>query len=87
MFFNHKANSPPGLDQSSSTNLATFAENIKEALARRFYATNNSTKINLHDSDLFLLTTDVGPRYLLDFFFANLKQKVVKKATEIRSKK
>ena len=57
--FNHKTNSQPGLDQSSSTNLATFAENIKEALARRFYATNNSTKINLHDNDLILLKAAV----------------------------
>ena len=52
MFFNHKANSPPGLDQSSST---TLAENIKEAFKRRFYTTNKSTWINL------LLTTSDLP--------------------------
>ena len=62
-FFNHKANSPPGPDQSSSTTLATLAENIEEAFERRFYTTNNSSRINLHDNDLFLLTTAVDPRY------------------------
>ena len=70
-FFNHKAYSPPG--QSNSTTLVTMAENIKEAFERRFYTTNNSTQINLHDNDLFLLTTAVDPRYRLDFFPANLK--------------
>ena len=75
-FFNYKANSPPV--QSSSTTLATMAENIEEAFERRFYTTNNSTRINLHDNDLFLLTTAVDPRYRLDFFPANLKQKVVR---------
>ena len=74
-FFNHKANSPPGPDQSSST---TLAENIEEAFERRFYTTNNSSRINLHDNDLFLLTTAVDPRYRLDFFSDNLRQKVVR---------
>ena len=36
-FFNHKASSPPGLDQSSSTTLATLAENIEKASERMFY--------------------------------------------------
>ena len=49
--FNHKTNSPPALDQSSST---TLAESIEEAFERSFY-TSNSTRINLHDNDLFLL--------------------------------
>ena len=74
-FFNHKANSPPGPDQSSST---TLAETIEEAFERRFYTTNNSSRINLHDNDLFLLTTAVDPRYRLDFFSDNLRQKVVR---------
>ena len=77
-FFNHKANNIPGLDQSSCTTLATLAENIEEVFEIRFYTTNNSSRINLHDNDLFLLTTAVDPRYRLDFFPDNLKQKVVR---------
>ena len=77
-FFNHKANNPPGPDQSSSTTLAILAENIEEVFERRFYTTNNSSRINLHDNDLFLLTTAVDPRYRLDFFSDNLRQKVVR---------
>ena len=72
-FFNH--NSPPG--QSSSTILATIAENIEDAFERWFY-TANSTRLNLYDNDLFLFTTAVDPRYCLDFFPANLKQEVVR---------
>ena len=53
-----------------------MVENIKEAFERRFYTTNNSKRINLHDNDLFLLTTAVDQRYRLDFYPANLKQKV-----------
>ena len=55
-----------------------MAENIEEAFERRFYTTNKSTRINLYDNDLFLLTKAVDPRYRLDFFPANLKQKVVR---------
>ena len=66
--FNHKANSPPGPDQSSSTALTTLAENVEEAFERRSFTTNNSTRINLHDNDLFLLTTAVDPQYRLLFF-------------------
>ena len=75
-FFNHKANSPPG--QSGSTTLATLAGNIVNAFERRFYTSNNSTRLNLHDNDLFLLTTVVDPRYRLDFFPGNFKNEVVK---------
>ena len=39
--FNHKTNSQPGLDQSSSTILVTLAENRKKAFKKRFYTTNN----------------------------------------------
>ena len=55
-----------------------MAENIDKSFEKTFYTTNNSTRINLHDNDLFLLTTAVDPRYRLDFFPANLKQKVVR---------
>ena len=41
----HKAYGPQG--QSSSTALATLAENIKKASERRFYTINDSTRINL----------------------------------------
>ena len=61
--------------QGSST---TLVEDIKEAFEKRFYATNNSTRINLHDNFLILLTTAVNLRYRLDFFPANLKQKAVR---------
>ena len=61
-----------------STTLANLAESIEETFEKRFYATNNSTRITLHDNDLFLLTTAVDPRYRLDFFPANPKQKVVR---------
>ena len=74
-FFNHKANSPSRLDQSSST---TLAENIEKAFEGRFYAINNSTRINLHDNNLFLLTKAVDTWHRLDYFPANLKQKVVR---------
>ena len=40
--------------------------------------TNNSLRINLQDNGLFLLTTAVYPRYRLDFFLANIKQKVAR---------
>ena len=75
-FYNHKANSPLG--QIGSTTLATLAGNIVKAFERRFYTTNNSTRLNLHDNDLFLLTTVVDPRYRLDFFPGNLKKEVIK---------
>ena len=61
--------------QGSST---TLVEDIKEAFEKRFYTTNNSTRINLHDNFLILLTTAVNLRYRLDFFPANLKQKAVR---------
>ena len=78
-YYSHKAYSPPG--QSNSTTIATLVENIKANFERRFYTNNNSTRINLNDNDLFLLTTAVDPRYGLDFLPANLKQKVVKSET------
>ena len=55
-----------------------MTKNIKEAFERRFYTTNNSTRINLYDKDLFLLTTAFDLQYRLDFFPANLQQKVVR---------
>jgi len=55
-----------------------LAGNIVKAFERRFYTTNNSTPLNLHDNDLFLLTTVFDPRYRLDFFPGNLKKEVVK---------
>ena len=54
-----------------------MAENIEEGFGRRFYTINDSTRINLHENDSFLITTDVDPQYRLHFFLANLKQKVV----------
>ena len=42
------------------------------------FTTVNSTRINLYDNDLFLLKTAVDPGYRLDFFPANLKQKVTR---------
>ena len=75
IFFYNKAKNPLDLDQSSST---TLAKNIEEALVIKFYATNNSKRINFHDNDLFLVTTAVDLRYRLEFYPANLKQKVVK---------
>ena len=57
--------------------MATLAEKM-ETFERRFYTNNNSTRINLHDNELFLLATAVYPRYQLNFFPANLKQKVVR---------
>ena len=44
---NPHAKLPP---QTSSTTLATLAENKEEAFERRFYTTNNSTRLNLHDN-------------------------------------
>ena len=75
-FFNYKASSPPG--QSSSTTLATLAENVEEAFKKGFCTINNSTQINPYNNDSFLLTTADDPWYRLDFFPANLKQKVVR---------
>ena len=55
-----------------------MAENIEETFERMFFTTNNSTRINLHDNNFFILTTAVDPRYRLDFFPANLKLKVLR---------
>ena len=70
-FFNHKANSTSS--ESSFTTLESLAESIEEAFERRLYSTNNSSRINLHDNNLFLLTTAIDPRYKLNFFPKNLK--------------
>ena len=53
-----------------STTIATLAQNIKEAFKRKFYTTNNSTRLNFYDNDLFLFTSSVNPQYRLDFFAA-----------------
>ena len=47
------------------------------AYKRRIYITYNSTRKNLDDNELFLITTVVDPRYRLDLFPANLKQEIV----------
>ena len=73
-FFNHKTNS--NLSESSFTTLESLAESIEEAFERRLYSTNNSKQINLHDNDLFLLTTGIDLSYKLNFFPENLKNKV-----------
>ena len=39
-----------------------------KAFKRRLYSTNNGSRINLHDNNLFLLTTAIDPRYRLNFF-------------------
>ena len=53
-----------------------MAESIDEAFKRRLYSTNNSSQINLHNNNLILLTTSTNPRYRLNFFPENLKNKV-----------
>jgi len=73
-YFNHKVNSTSS--ESSFTTLESLAENIEEAFKRRWCSTNNSSQINLHDNNLFLLTTAIDPRYKLNFFSENLKNKV-----------
>ena len=55
-----------------------MAKTIEEAFERRFCTTNNSSQINLYDSNLFLLTASVDLWYRLDCFPTNLKQKVVR---------
>ena len=57
MFFTHNAYNPLG------QTLANLAENVKDTFERRFYTTNNSTRTNLHDNDLFLITKAVDPQY------------------------
>ena len=49
---------------------------IEEAFERRLYSTNDSLRINLHDNNLFLLTAAIDPKYKLNFFPKNLKNKV-----------
>ena len=53
-----------------------MAESIEEAFERRLYSINNSSRIDLHDNDLFLLTTGIDLSYKLNFFPENLKNKV-----------
>ena len=53
-----------------------MAESIEEALERRLYSTNKSSRIHLHGNNLFLVTTAIDLRYKLNFFFENLKYKV-----------
>ena len=62
-FFNHKANN--SLSESSFTTLESLAESIEEAFERRLYSTNNSSRINFQDNNLFLLTTAIVLRYKL----------------------
>ena len=52
-FYNHKANITSS--ESSFTTLQSLAESIEEAFERRLCSTNNSTRINLLDNNLFLL--------------------------------
>ena len=73
-FFNHEANSTSS--EMSFTTLENFAESIEEAFERRLYSTNNISRINLHDNNLFLLTTDIDPRLKINFFPENLENKV-----------
>ena len=73
-FYNHKANITSS--ESSFTTLQSLAESIEEAFERRLYSTNNSTRINLLDNNLFLLSTVIDPRYKLKFFPENLINKV-----------
>ena len=74
--FNHKANSTSS--EISFTTLENLAGSIEEAFERRLYSTNNSSRINVHNNNLFLLTTVIGLRYKLNFFPENLKNKVKK---------
>ena len=39
-------------------------------------STNNNSRINYYDNNLFILTTANDPRYKLNFFPENLKNKV-----------
>ena len=39
-------------------------------------STNNSSRIYLHGKNLFLVTTAIDPKYKLNFFPENLKNKV-----------
>ena len=73
-WLNHKANSTPS--ESSFTPLESLAENVEEAFERRFYSTNNSSRIYLHGNNLFLVTTAIDPRYKLNYFPENLKNKL-----------
>ena len=73
-FFNNKTKSYSS--ESSFTNLESLAERIEEAFERRLYSINNSLRINLHDNNLFLLTTAIDPKYKLNFFPENHKNKV-----------
>ena len=65
--FNHKANSTSS--ESSFTTLESLAESIEEAFERRLYSTNNSSRINVQDNNLFLLTTAIVLRYKLAQWF------------------
>ena len=67
MFFNHKTNSTSS--ESSFTTLESLAKSIKEVFERSQYSTNNSSRINFHDNNLFSLITAIDPRYKLNFFF------------------
>ena len=73
-FFNNKTNS--NSNESSFTTLESLAESIEEALERRLYSINKSSRINLHDNNLFLQSTAIDPRYKLNFCPENLKNKV-----------
>ena len=73
-FFNHKTNS--NSSESSFTTLESLAESLEEAFERRLYSINNSSRIDLHVSNLVLLTTAINPGYKLKFFPKNLKNKV-----------
>ena len=46
----------------SSSVSTTLAEIIEEACKRRFYTINNTSRLNLNDSSLLLVTTAVDPR-------------------------
>ena len=62
-FYNHKANITSS--ESSFTTLQSLAESIEDAFEGRLYSTNNSSRIDLYDFNLFLLTTAFDPRYQL----------------------
>jgi len=64
--FNHKANSTSS--KSSFTTLESVAESIEEAFKKRLYSTNNSSRIYIHNNNLFLVTTAIDLRYNHKFF-------------------
>ena len=71
--YNNIAESPPG-----QSNYTTMEKNIKKAFEKTSYTTKISTLLNLHHYVLLLLTLAFDPRYGIDLFLSNLRQKVLR---------